>query len=95
MLTLGTAPILTPVAAAGFGALVGGAISVIGGAINDGHADRAIGLTDFSILALSDARGEFKNVMLTGLDLAHNATFSNGFARAYKGPEVSFFDSIY
>jgi hypothetical protein len=77
------------------GALVAGATSAVGSAINDGHADRAIGPTDLSILTLSDAKGAFKNGMLTGLDFVHNATFSNSYVGTYKGPEVSFFNSIY
>jgi hypothetical protein len=93
-LPVAAAPI-SPVGAAGVGALVNGIIALIGGAINNGHADQAIGPTDFSILALSDARAEFKSAMLTGLDLAHNATFSNSLAGTSKGPEVSFFDPIY
>ncbi|KAI9776129.1 MAG: hypothetical protein M1839_000545 [Geoglossum umbratile] len=86
-LTVGTAGV-SPILAAGFGALVSGLVAVVGSAINDGHADEALGPTDFSILALSDAKGQFKNAMLTGLDLAHNATFSNGYAGKYKGPDI-------
>ncbi|KAH0555781.1 hypothetical protein GP486_006273, partial [Trichoglossum hirsutum] len=81
-------PALGPIVAAGGGALAAGMISVIGSAVNDGRADLAIGPTDFSILTLSDARGEIKNSLLTGLDLAHNATFSNGFAGNYPGPRI-------
>jgi hypothetical protein len=86
---------LGAIATADAGALVAGMASVIGSATNDGRANLAIGPTDFSVLTLSDARGAIKNSLLTGLDLAHNATFSNGYAGHYSGTEVSFFDSIY
>ncbi|KAI9766875.1 MAG: hypothetical protein M1839_004743 [Geoglossum umbratile] len=73
---------------AGVGALVAGVGSVAASAWNDNRSDNAAGSTDFSILTLSDARGAIKNSLLTGLDLAHNATFSNGFAGKYPGPEI-------
>jgi hypothetical protein len=90
-----TIPALTPVVAAGLTGLGGGLSSVIGSAINDARADGSVGPTDLSIFQLSDSIATFKKVMLTGLDLGHNATFSNGKAGDHQAPEVSFFDSIY
>ncbi|KAI9787652.1 MAG: hypothetical protein M1839_000183 [Geoglossum umbratile] len=73
--------------ATGAGTLIAGLISTQRSVRNDRRADLAIGPTDFSILTLSDARGAIKNSLLTGLDLAHNATFSNGLTGKYPGPE--------
>jgi hypothetical protein len=84
------APAVSPALVGGAGALSAGVIALIGTAFGDVYAEAGVRPTDFSILSLSDAKGAIKNVMLTGLDLAHNATFSNGLAGTYKGPQVSF-----
>lgn len=49
----------------------------------------AAGGTDLSITSLADSWAGFKLELLASIDVAHNATFSNGFAGAVAGPKVS------
>jgi hypothetical protein len=94
VIALGSSPVISPILAAGFAALGSGAAQVAGSAINDNRADNALG-PPITVSDLSNAKGEFKIAMLSALDLAHNATFSNSYAGSYKGAEVSFPCSIY
>ena len=48
----------------------------------------AAGGTDLSITSLADSWAGFKLELLASIDVAHNATFSNGFAGAVAGPKV-------